>query len=76
MPRPSQEAMSELLSTAELEDLTDTKVRDKQEEALTGMGIPYIRRGKEIKVSRELMRQRMLGQDLKQSQGPNWSAVR
>jgi hypothetical protein len=68
--------MTELLSPAEVRDLAGCVAREAQCQKLEELGVPYIRDGGRILVSRELLRQRMLGHELKKSAGPRLDLVR
>jgi hypothetical protein len=68
--------VSELLSPAEVQQLAGCVARDAQCAKLAELGVPFIRDGGRILVSRELMRQRMQGVQLKQSAGPRLDLVR
>lgn len=68
--------MSELLSPTEIRQATGRGTTDAQAEKLSELGIPYIRDGRRILVSREHLRQRLLGVQLRQSVGPRLDLVR
>lgn len=66
--------MTELLPPADLRRFGGSI--DAQAEKLAELGIPFIRDGKRILVSREHLRQRLLGVQLRQSVGPRLDLVR
>ena len=68
--------MSELLSTSEIRDLSGCVARESQCAKLEQLGVPFIRDGARILVSREHVRQRLLGVELRQSAGPRFDLVR
>lgn len=68
--------MSELLSALEVRDLAGCVAREAQCAKLEELGVPYIRDGGRILVSREHVRQRLLGVQLRQSQGPRLDLVK
>lgn len=69
-------AESEFLSAAELADLTDYKVRDKQIAALTEAGIPFrLLAGRPI-VSRAHVRDWIAGVQLRQPTKPRLDLVK
>ena len=67
---------TELLSPAEIRDLAGCVARDAQCEKLSELGVPFIRDGQRLLVSREHLRQRLLGVQLRQSVGPRLDLVR
>lgn len=66
----------ELLSTAEVHQLTGCRTRDAQCEWLAGMGVPFRRDGQRILVSREHVRQWLAGVELRSPVGPRMDMVR
>ena len=68
--------MSELLSTAEIRDLAGCGARESQCAKLDELGVPYMRDGARIIVSREHVRRRILGERLRQSAGPRLDLVK
>lgn len=68
--------MSELLSTAEIRDLAGCVAREAQCAKLDELGVPYMRDGQRIIVSREHVRRRILGERLRQSAGPRLDLVK
>jgi hypothetical protein len=68
--------MNELLTPDEVRQLSGCKARDAQCQKLEELGVPYMRDGGRILVSRELMRQRMMGVQLRQSAGPRLDLVK
>ena len=68
--------MSEFLSTAEVRELAGCVGRDAQCAKLEHFGVPFIRDGAHIVVSREHVRQRLLGVELRQSAGVRLEMVR
>jgi hypothetical protein len=66
----------EFLPAEDVADLAGCSARDAQCAALDAAGIPYIRQGKRILVSRAHVRQRLLGEQLRQSAGPRLDLVR
>jgi hypothetical protein len=68
--------MSEFLNNAEIRELAGCHIRDAQAKKLDDLGVPYMRDGARILVSRTHVRQRLLGEVLRQSVGVNMDAVR
>jgi hypothetical protein len=68
--------MSELLTPDEVRQLTGCVARDAQCLKLVQLGMPFMRDGARIHVSRELMRQRMMGHEFRQSAGPRLDLVK
>lgn len=67
--------MSEFLEPDELKRLTDCAQAKKQDEWLTGQGIPHKVDRRRVIVSREHVRAWLEGRPLRSSNGPNWSAM-
>ena len=67
--------MSEFLEPDELKRLTDCAQARKQDEWLTGQGIPHKVDRRRVIVSREHVRAWLEGRPLRSSSGPNWSAM-
>ena len=68
--------MSELLSTSEIRDLSGCVARESQCAKLEQLGVPFIRDGARILVSREHVRQRILGIELRASAGVRLELVK
>ena len=68
--------MSEFLSTAEMRELAGCVGRDAQCAKLAHLGVPFIRDGARIVVSREHVRQRILGVELRASVGVRLELVK
>ena len=67
---------SEILSTAELADLTGYRDRAKQREELDRLGIPYLVARGQARVSRALVRDVMAGRPVRQSADVRLDLVR
>jgi hypothetical protein len=67
---------SEFLSNTEIRELAGCNVRDAQARKLDELGVPYMRDGSRMLVSRAHVRQRLLGEQLRQSAGPRLDLVR
>jgi hypothetical protein len=68
--------VSEFLSAAEIRELAGCVGRDAQAVKLGDLGVPFLRDGARILVSREHVRQRLLGVQLRPSVGPRLDLVR
>ena len=68
--------MNELLSPDEVRALVGCAARDAQCAKLSDLGVPFIRDGLRILVSREHLRQRILGVELRASAGVRLELVR
>ena len=68
--------MSEFLSSSEVRELAGCVAREAQRAKLTALGVPFRSDGARIIVSREHARLWLLGVELRQSVGVDWSAVR
>jgi hypothetical protein len=66
----------ELFSQAEVMGLTGKSARDAQAEWLAGQGVPFRRDGVRLLVSREHVRQWLLGTNLRPSAGPRLDLVK
>ena len=66
----------ELLSPAEVRRLAGCAVLEAQCDKLAELGVPFMRDGRRLLVSREHLRQRLLGVTLRQSVGPRLDLVR
>lgn len=66
----------EFLSREELRGLTDCAQREAQREKLEELGVPFMLDGQRIIVSREHVRQRILGVRLRQPAGVRLDLVK
>lgn len=66
----------ELLSSAEVRDVTDCARVGDQCKKLDAMGLPYRLVGKSVKISRYHLREWLCGRAVKPTREPNMAAVR